>query len=67
MIRSALLLALLGFATGCQNNPPTTPNNPPPQRKTDVHIETPRGNVDVHGEGKGKSGNTDVDVHRKDR
>jgi hypothetical protein len=50
---AALALAL----AGCQ---PAAVTTTPPERGSDVHIRTPRSNVDID-----KGGKVDVDVHPK--
>ena len=63
MMRSVLLAVLLGLSVGCQQA--TTPSSAPVQSndKTNVHIRTPKVNVDVEGKGSGRGAN--VDVERK--
>ena len=60
--RIAILTVLLGLTTGCQ---PPTPAQPTQPDKPEVHIRTPRVNVDVQGKGKGRG--AEVDVNRKDQ
>jgi hypothetical protein len=54
---------LLGLSCGCQQ--PSSPSTPPASDKTDIHIRTPKTNVDVHGKGNGLG--ADANVERKER
>jgi hypothetical protein len=56
---------LLFFAVGC-NPPPTVVTVPATgeTKKGDIHIRTPRADVDVE---KNKNGDTSVDVNRKEK
>lgn len=53
MCRIVVIAAALVAAAGCQQSNPTT-QPAAPQKKTDIHIETPRANIDIHGSGTGK-------------
>ena len=61
MFRSLFCVSFL-VSLGCQQQSAPTPSTPS-NDKTDIHIRTPRLNVDVQGKGSGKG--TDVDVQRK--
>lgn len=70
MFRAAvLLLSVSAVAAGCQpvGSPTPAPNPPAATDKgpSDVHIRTPRVNVDVQGKGTGRS--VDVDAGPRDR
>ncbi len=57
MKRLMVIALVIGASIGCQQNstPTTAPASPPePQRKTDVHIDTPKAHIDVHGRGTGR-------------
>jgi hypothetical protein len=64
-------LVLAVGMTGCagsSGSPAGTPHSSPPEKKTDVNINTPGANIDIHGrkpEGTGRGGKTDVDVDVK--
>gem|GEM_PF-6628540 len=64
--RLATVLAVFVFtlAAGCQQN--TAPTTAPAKEPgTNIHIQTPRGKVDVQGDGNNGKTNVGVDVHPK--
>jgi len=65
MNRMALFAVIILFNSfGCNPPPSATTGPAHNDKKVDVHIRTPRGNVDVE---KNKKGGTDVDVNRQDK
>jgi hypothetical protein len=61
-----LLVVISAVASGCQPAAAPSTGSPPPRSgdpKSDIHIRTPKANVDIEGKGTGRG--VDVNVERK--